>query len=253
MLTSDNKLRYKAQDREFYKSVTSQMISVMPKLAKLYLYNKRCEFLRNYDSGFMQYYNFLKSFRSMKEVFAFLGVTAKVDFTPSNLEKCMAGHNFKNKTILIEADLTVLNDTIRMAGELGMDITQTDKSIKNLHDELIHLINLKQADSYSDEQIVPPYFYKLKDILDEHNAVYYTSKRQLFLAGQAFHNCISGRSYKLATNMFFSMEINGVNMIFDIESDRIVEGKGMYNKYHPQEVIAVAEILGFVKETVLPF
>lgn len=253
MLTLDNKLKFKQMEKNNYTPLSSKIVANNFSLAKLYLFNKKSEYLRHYHSGFLNHFNLLKSFKSMKEVFAFLGVTAKVEFTIENLEKLIEGYNFKNKTILIEGGLQNLRDCTRLAKTLEIDITQTNKSIINLHDDLIKITNNREAESYSDEVIIPLFFYELKEILDNYSAIYYTSKRALFLAGKTFHNCISGRSHRLHSDMFFSINITGVDMIFQVNKEGIVEGKGKYNKYDSERVLIVAEILKFVIAESLPF
>jgi hypothetical protein len=247
MLGSDNSILYKPADKEIFSKVSSRTVMMVPKLQKLYLYNKRCEFLRNYPTEFMKFYSLLKSFKSMKEVFAYLGVTAKVEFSVDLLEKCITGYQFKNKTVIIEANLLELNDTIRMAAQLGRDITQTDKSIKNLHTELIELISLQEADSYSDSSITPSYFNEIKEKLKDYNPTFYTSHKQLFLAGKKFVNCISSRSYKLDTHVFFSVDIDDVEIVFEIDRNNIIEAKAKYNRtfYDKQNIIAA--VLNFKK------
>jgi len=253
MLTSDNKIKYKPFNRDFYSNLTNTVVQSKPELLKLYVYNKKCEFLRNYSVEYLKFYSFLRSFRSMSEVFTYLGITAKVEYSPDLLEKCIVGYNFKNKTLILQSDLAVLNDTIRLANDIGRDITQTEKSIKNLHDELIEVINMKDAEGYSDEKIVPPYFDKFEKVLKPLGATFYTSKKQLFLAGKAFNNCIAGRSHRLNTDVFFSMNIGGIDMIFESQENQLVEGKGRYNTCYEDKVSIIEEILKFKKTVILPF
>lgn len=238
MLTAGNKLKYKHFDKNNFSPLSLSVVrnySVNPALKHMFLYGRKCEFLRNYDNVFLSYYNFLKSFSSFKEVWKFLGVSSKVEVTEDNLVKLMLGQCLGSMEEVLKTSYDLLEDTITMAKALKFDLKSSKKSVKNLHDDLVILTNNKEAEGFSDESVTPTWFSQAVTALEGLDVVFHTSKRQLFLAGQKMKNCISGRSSYLSNYVFFTIVVGGEEYIAQA-SVTIHEIKGRCNERCPEEI-----------------
>jgi hypothetical protein len=225
MLTSDNRLLYKAaMNKAAFVTLSKNIVrEEFNQLKDLYFYNKKCEYLKNYESGYLAYYSYLKGFNSLKSAFSFLGCYDKNFYTPYNLGKLLTGNKFKNKLSLLKVEEMFIQDCITMINQTQeFEYYQSFKTIENIHDELSYKVSKKKIQDASNEEIVPSWFEKFDEKFRDcvTGLKYYKSERQLLCAGIEFKNCIASRFYNLDNHVFFSFNFNGdTPIICEIEKN----------------------------------
>lgn len=260
LLTKDNVLKFKDTGIKSRFGVLSlndirHTFIYNKDVCKLYFYNKRCEWIVN-DVNFdvlLKCHNLVKSFKSLRELLYHLGYRSKLVDT-SKLPLLILGYNFSNKSNLLLSNISELEDVIRMIIDLGReDYYTSNKSIFNIHNELVEIINMKELMSISDEVIVPSYAGNF-EVKMELSGLQYTllnNARLLALNGKKQHNCISSRSYKLSEDLFYEITYEGKLYSLQCNLEGIVEFKGAYNKQVPVELLNIVNNKLYDKNTSL--
>jgi len=238
----DNILKFKNENgwktltpNAIYKLKGINIIGNFDILKEMTLYGKKSEYLKNYDINFLQFFNFLKSFKSFKEVLIYLGITFEVDITVDNISKFINGYIIENKNSLLEISSSEILDTVKMLQRFP-NYEQNNKKVKNIHDDLVKLINLEDINSKSDEIIKSPLYFKLKDKLEFLNPKFLLSERALFLEGLEMHHCVSTRTENLKNRLYFNFNWNNEPYTCELGSSWGIELKGKYNKFPPEEL-----------------
>jgi hypothetical protein len=228
------------------------------KVLKLFLYNKRCEWIASSSDPLqlIPYFNLLKSFKSLKDLLKHLNYTAALHDL-SDLPKLIVGYSFQNKTNVIQSDFDILRDTARMIVQNGfVNYYDSDKSIRNIHDEIVVEINKKSLDNYSTEVIRPLYAGEVDLALLESNIKFIPldTARKLAENGFKLHHCIGSYAHKLEYELFY--ELIWGEESYSLRSNRstLLECRGKYNSTPPKELLdKLSKCYTIIKPEPMPF
>lgn len=245
MLTKDNKLKYKNSTDKNFSSLNIKAIRTFfsgnLRIVKLFFYNKKCEWVANYPkyiSSFVDSYNLIKSFKSLRELLLFLGYRSKLtDIT--KITNLIAGYNFSNKENLIKAQLYEITDCIRMILTSNSEHYYTsNKSIHNIHEELVKELNKIKLESLSGDPIWPEYKLKVDSKLEKAKVPFKSllSERSLAEEGMIQSHCIGAKSHLLSSNLFYSILYNEETYSLHCNAFQILEFRGSRNKVVPPEL-----------------
>jgi hypothetical protein len=245
VLLKDNKFFFKAINSTF-KPLSKHNVLCFPKLLELYVYNKKCEFLKNYSVSYLRYFNFLKSFTSFKEVKDFLGYTfisvddfLKLDFGNvlffAHLPATTA-IKFVNNSEAKE----LYRDSKRMAGVNFVSPTSLT-SLREYHDKLV----LEQSYEYLalKDTSVKWFAHPIDKVLDGSSIKRITSDYDLYKEGLEMRHCIGSRGYHLNTKVFLSIVWENQKYSCQITDKNIDEIRGYRNSEAPEELVNHVKLL----------
>jgi hypothetical protein len=251
VLLKDNKFFFKAINSTF-KPLSKHNVLCFPKLLELYVYNKKCEFLKNYSVSYLRYFNFLKSFTSFKEVKDFLGYTfisvddfLKLDFGNvlffAHLPATTA-IKFVNNSEAKE----LYRDSKRMAGVNFVSPTSLT-SLREYHDKLV----LEQSYEYlalkdtSVKWFAHPIdkFLDVDEFVGDSSIKRITSDYDLYKEGLEMRHCIGSRGYHLNTKVFLSIVWENQKYSCQITDKNIDEIRGYRNSEAPEELVNHVKLL----------
>lgn len=250
MLTKDNKLKYKNSSEKFFSSLSLKDLKTFfskdEKVLKLFFYNKRCEWILNYPEHMdmlLMSYNLIKSFKSLKELTYFLGYKNKLKDI-NLLVNLIAGYNFSNKENLIKAQLYEITDSIRMIIQTeSYHYYLSDKSIANIHKELVQITNKASLDSLPNNPIYPEFKSKVDEKLAKTLIPFKSliSHRDLTEEGLIQNHCIGSKAYFLDKHLFYSILYNDERYSLHCNESQILEFRGSQNKDVPKELLNVIQ------------
>lgn len=259
LLLVKNKFMFKNYNDTKFSSLTVRHVRELPQLSECFLIGKKAEWLKNYPQiKYTRFWNLLKSFSSLKELLITLGVTFRIDDVDTNkLQNLINGFKFKNKQNLLLSSTAIVQDTQDMIISTGrFDLYNSDKSIQNIHDELIVIINQNRLESYSDIPVFPKY---AKSICEKFNSIEleYTqlkSHRDIAIEGMVQQHCVGSRANALQDNCFFSIQYDGKQYTLQCTDRNIIELKGKCNTTPPIELTnKINSALGSIVLNTIPF
>lgn len=212
-------------------------------LINLFLIGKKIEWMKNYTEKieWLRYYNFLKSFSSLKSALVFLNYTSELHGSQySRLGNLIEGYRFKNKESLLEInDDVFITDTIRMIRELDKPhYYDSPAKIENLHDTLIYEYNLQSIASKSELVTRPNYELKW-ELIEELDYTFLDTEKKLFTEGLKMKHCVSSYSGWLMDYYFLHIEYEGKGYTAQLSKERIHQVKGVCNQYPPGYLMEV--------------
>lgn len=239
ILLKDNKFFFKGIGSTF-KALSKYNVIRFPELLELYVYNKKCEFLKNYNVSYLYYFNFLKSFTSFKEVKDFLGYTfiSVNDFLKLEFGSVLFFAHLPATTAVKFVNNSeakdLYNDARRMAGENFISPTSLI-SLREYHEELVNQQSLAFLESRSRDTITFP--HPTDKIVNGDSIKRITSDYDLYKEGIEMSHCIGSRSFFLHSKVFLSILWQGNRYSCQISEKKIDEIKGYKNTKAPEELI----------------
>lgn len=162
----------------------------------------------------------------------------------SKINHLISGYNFRNKENLIKAELYKIIDTVKMISTSNeLHYYYSNKTIHNIHEELVLLNNKVKLESLSNEPIFPNYRKKIDEKLKETGVNFKSliSNRTLAEEGIIQKHCIGSKSYLLANNLFYSIRYENEHYSLHCDNNSIIEFRGSQNKTTPQELYQIVE------------
>lgn len=229
---------------------------------KLYYLGKKAEWIS--ESKYNKFFGFklAESFKSFKEFKNYLGFSFLSEEKVLSLFERINFNPFTNAQFICDIILqdldrvmlantttkwTYIADILEMFKQLNLpiEIYESDFRNKEVHNHLVKLINQKDLDVLSDEDVRVYEGDFVEELNKLYNVEWLTSPRKLAIAGLRNKHCIGTYFNSLKDCLFFSILYENEYYEFQVRlsDNRIIQQHGYKNGVVPNSIISDVDLL----------